>query len=168
MSRRANIEITNFLNENKFKISELSEAEKLYISKHTPKTRKMRTDLTRGDLVVACEGKHMGQKLVFIKQLEGNKAVVSGIKEINNIGMFIIDEQYLFKLSINVSIPEITVNGELNESKIDDCCGEFTTTFDNSTDKVLYDAVKKVEFLKGYISEPFVVDNSIDFYSQKY
>jgi hypothetical protein len=30
------------------------------------------------------------------------------------------------------------------------------------------DEVKKVEYLKAYLSAPFEIDNSVEFYSQKY
>ena len=167
MLKKTPISITNFLNENKFKITDVSTAEKMYLAKHSKKPRVSRKDLSVGDLVVVCEGIYTGKKVVVLKQTEDFKVIVSGVNEFNNVGIFAIDELYLFKLSVNVKIGNIKVPENIFVSTKEDTF-ESVATVDNSINSTLKTAISSVEYLKGYMGESFKVDDSIDFYSQKY
>merc|ERR1712131_15427 len=92
-------ELINFVEAEKYHKEDLTAVEKFYLKKQMKESRSTRTDLTAGDIVVVSEGEHTGKKVVFLKQEENNIAVVSGIKSINGVSCFKIDERFLFRLS---------------------------------------------------------------------
>lgn len=167
MLKKPTIEVTNFIKENKFVSNDYTEAERMYIAKHTKKPRTLRSDLAKGNVVLVCDGEHMGKKVVYLKRVEGTKVAVSGVKELNGVGAFCIDEMYLFKFGVQIDIPEVTLPNNLKTSE-KDCCKESEQVFDNSINTTLLNVISKVEYLKGYMMDTFKVDDSIDFYSQKY
>ncbi|ORD93901.1 RL6 [Enterospora canceri] len=167
MLKKATFTISNFIAENKFKLSDFTEAERIYMEKHGRKTRTTRKDLKKGDLVVVTEGEYAGKKCVFLEQTENNLAAVTGISAINGVGAFLIDELYLFKLSIQINASGLQVPKGLIETKRDaDALG--VSKIDTKIEQHLVKEVAKVEFLKGYISTPFQIDRNVEFYSQKY
>ena len=121
-------------------------------------------------MVVVLEGRYTGSKVIFLKQTNNNMAIVSGVKEINDIGIFKINERYLFKLSVNIgnistdNITDDVYESKLNE-KIDD---EKKATINEAINNMLIASISKIDFLKGYMVEPFQVNREVEFYSQKY
>lgn len=173
MLKKAPKAIFNFINENKIKnaTNTTNDAiEKLYFEKHNRKSQTPRTDLIVGDMVVVLEGRYTGSKVIFLKQTNNNMAIVSGVKEINDIGIFKINERYLFKLSVNIgnistdNITDDVYESKLNE-KIDD---KKKATINEAINNMLIASISKIDFLKGYMVEPFQVNREVEFYSQKY
>lgn len=173
MLKKAPKAIFNFINENKIKNTTNAiddDIKKLYFEKHNRKPQTPRTDLTVGDMVVVLEGRYAGSKVIFLKQINDNMAIVSGVKEINNIGIFKINERYLFKLSVNIgNISTDSITDDIYESKLNEEINEEKKAAVNETiNNMLIASISKVDFLKGYMIEPFQVNREIEFYSQKY
>lgn len=167
MLKKAMPTIANFVQENKVTREKYSEVEKMYLQKHAVKPRTARTDLKTGDLVVVLEGKYSGNKTVFLKQTENNMAVVSGVYDLNGVGIFQIDERYLFKLSVNITMEVPKIPSKLYEAR-KDVLEDEEADYDSKVEAAIMAGLSKVEYLKGYFSEPFSVDSNADFYSKKY
>ncbi|ORD96971.1 RL6 [Hepatospora eriocheir] len=170
MTKTVTPKIINFIEQNKYQTRDLSAVEKSFIEKHKPVPRDMRTDLNPGDLVVILEGKYVSSKVVFIKQLSGFKAVVSGVYDVNGVRPMIIDEKYLFKLNTpGVEIGTFDVNPkELNYSDIDS--SKDIEIKQTEASKLIESAVKegllKKKFYTSYLKEQFSVDHDVEFYSK--
>lgn len=163
--------INNILKNDRYNTEDISEAERNFVEKHAKKTRIPRIDLTPGDIVVVLEGINTGKKVVFIKQLTDYKVVVSGVRSLNNCSAFIIDERYLLKLSSNISLSAINFNHtNLRESKPFESgiMESEPTDSEKSLEAELFKHIKAIPYMKTYISEDFVVDQSVEFYSQNY
>lgn len=164
--------INKIVNEGRYDTEDVTEMEKRFVQKFRPVSRISRVDLSEGDLVVILEGVHVGKKAVFIKQLPGFKALVSGISSVNGVSLFKIDERYLFKLSSKIEVPSIAgVNidnlyeSKMNEAeKIEADLSKEEATFD----KLLLASVSKIPYMKSYLAEPFKVSHDVEFYSREY
>lgn len=167
-----NPSINKILREDRYDTEDISEAEQKFVMKHAPKPRVARVDLSPGDIVVVLEGAHTGKRVIFIKQLEDYKALVSGISTINGVSAFKIDERYLFRLSSSIEIPsnlefnaDSVYESKMNESEKLDV--ELSPA-EKALEQSLLASVVKTPYMKSYLAEPFKVDNSVEFYSQKY
>lgn len=162
--------INNILRNDRYNTEDVSELEKKFIEKHAPKARIPRVDLNPGDIVVVLEGINTGKRVVFIKQLNDCKAVVSGVRALNKCSAFIIDERYLLKLDAKISINSNFDFSNLRESKMfeSNILESELSDSEKTLEFELFNAIKAVPFMKSYISEDFKVDNSVEFYSQNY
>lgn len=164
--------INNEQKDGRYNTEDISRAEHEYIKRHAPQARSQRADLSKGDLVVVLEGAYMSRRGVFLKQLPGNKAILFVLNKENSPVLFKIDERYLFKLSAHMDMPfDITVNPDLliesarGESERMDVEGGDS---DVSLSRSIMSEVSKVKFMKTYLSSDFVIDHSVEFYSQQY
>lgn len=170
--RVANPTINKILREDRYDTEDITAEEKNFVHKHTQTPRASRTDLTPGNIVVVLEGAHTGKRVVFIKQLSENKALVSGISSINGVSLFKIDERFLFKLSVNVEVPSrLNFNIEnLYESKMfeSEKAEVELSAEEKAFEDELLSFVCKVPYMKSYLAESFKIDNNAEFYSQEY
>lgn len=144
-----------------------------YKARTARKPRVGRTDLAKGMVVVVLEGIFASKRVVYLKGLEGNLALCAGPKSINGVPLFKIDERYLLATS---TVLDINVNVDIDEENIiltkrDD----YTTPMDaemtdaeKKIDEEIAKAVKEIKFMKSYLSEPFEIDTTRNFYSLKY
>lgn len=164
--------INKILTKGRYDTEDISEKERLFIVKKTPLQRIARVDLLPGNIVVILEGAHIGKRVVFIKQLTGLKALVSGVSSLNGVSLFKIDERYLFKLESKIEVPSIgSINLEnVYESKPNE--GEKieveTSDEEKEFEKQLLSSISKIPYMKSYISQPFKIDHDVEFYSQSY
>lgn len=150
-----------------------------YIEKYMKKLAKKaqrtrRTDLETGMITVVCEGIYESKKVFYLKGLDNNLVICAGIRDVNGVPFFKIDESYLLATStkIPVNINEITVKENevpliTKDKSIEIMEVDYSDKM-NQIEKSLLEEVKKVDFLKSYLSAPFEIDNSVEFYSQKY
>lgn len=164
--------INKIIREDRYDTEDLSQLEKAYILKHAPVIRKPRTDLCLGNLVVVLEGMYTGRRGIFLSQFTDNLAIVFIFTRSGNPIMFKIDEKFLLKLSSSI---EVSFDNNMNTSMLYvSRIGEKEimvfeeNNFDNSTIKNIVEAISKVKFMKSYLIDDFKVDNSTEFYSQKY
>lgn len=162
--------INKIINSDRYSADDVTEAEQKYIERHTPKPRIQREDLQCGDLVVILEGGFMGKKAIFVKQADNFTAIIVGIKSVNGVPLVKIDERYLLKLDVSLplsNLPDIDESSAV-ESKIGESERMEEESAADELENAILAAVQKVKFMKAYIAKPFSVDESTDFYSQKY
>jgi large subunit ribosomal protein L6e len=142
------------------------------LAKQSQRTR--RTDLETGMIAVVCEGIYESKKVFYLKGLDDNLVLCAGIRDVNGVPFFKIDESYLLATStrIPINVNEVTVKEDevpliTKDKSIEIMEVEYSDKM-NKIEKTLLDEVKKVEYLKAYLSAPFEIDNSVEFYSQKY
>lgn len=148
-----------------------------YVEKYMKKLqkkneRKPRTDLEKGMICVVLEGKYEAKKVFFLKSLKNNMALCTGIKSVNGAAFFKIDEAYLFATSMKINIGDIDVD-ENNVLVIGKDKNVENMEIENSDDlnkieSMILKEIEKIEFMKAYLATPFEIDNSVEFYSQKY
>ncbi|KAM0688480.1 60S ribosomal protein L6 [Conglomerata obtusa] len=131
--------------------------------------RVSRTDLKQGQVVVVLEGKFASYRVIYLKQLENQKALVVGHSSAS-VPMFIIDERYLFATSVFVKINENVDACGVCESLIgEDENSKFEITSENTRiNSVLEREVKKVKGMKRYLSTPFSVPEGKDVYAMNF
>lgn len=143
-----------------------------YKSRTAAKPRVRRHDLVKGMVVVVLEGVFASKRVVYLKKLDNNLALCTGPKSINGVPLFKIDERYLLA---TLTVLDIGTNISVDEknvflSKRDDHSAPMDADVDaeKETDAAVAKAVKNVEFMKAYLSEPFEIDSSKNFYSLKH
>lgn len=142
-----------------------------YKNRTARKPRTERTDLVKGMVVVVLEGVFASKRVIYLEKLENNLALCAGPKSINGVSFFKIDERYLFATSMVLKI-DIKINLDnviLSERDV------YTAPMDvemndaeKEIDARIVKAIEEVKFMKTYLSEPFEIDSSRSFYSQKY
>ncbi|KAL6122759.1 hypothetical protein NUSPORA_00015 [Nucleospora cyclopteri] len=166
-SGKASPEIVNFVESKKYETEDLSTIERFILEKQKKKPRSSRKDLNKGDFVVLLEGCYAGKKAVFLEQTNNHKAIISGVKEYNNLGLLQIDERYLFKLNVNVNLESLRIP-QISFEDSDTDILESKPISDSNIDQTLKAAISKIDFLKAYFLESFKVDHSVEFYSLDY
>lgn len=157
----------------RYATDEVTPMEKEYIMKNSSTPRVPRKDLSVGTTVVVLEGVYTGRRGILIKKLENCISVIFVFSKDGTPQLFKIDERYLLKLSLKVSIPkDMSIDADtLYMSTIEDMQERVDVEGSESElmimSKVL-ESVSKVEFLKAYLMADFKVDDNIEFYSQKY
>lgn len=166
-----NPSINKILSQDRYDTEDVSEVEKLFVQKQNQPIRTARSDLKAGDIVVVLEGLNTGKRVVFIQQLPGFKALVSGVSTLNGASLFKIDERYLLKLGSKIEVPTVKVNldnvYESMPNENEKVEAELSSE-EKEFEKQLYSAITKVPYMKSYLAESFKVDHSVEFYSQEY
>ncbi|KAH9410877.1 hypothetical protein HK407_09g14720, partial [Ordospora pajunii] len=147
-----------------------------FVEKHkkrtTIKARVARSDLVGGMVVVVLEGVYAAKRVVYLKGLENNLALCVGPRSINGVGLFRIDERYLFAtstvLKIDVDANIDCENVFLAERDVYTLPSAGASSTEEKIDEQVMRAVKEVEYMKTYLSEQFEIDAAKDFYSLKY
>ncbi|KAF5141113.1 60s ribosomal protein l6 [Vairimorpha ceranae] len=142
------------------------------IAKKNQRTR--RTDLECGMIVVVCEGIYESKKVIYLKGLDNNLVLCAGVRDINGVPFFKIDESYLLTTSskIYINLNDITIKEDevplvTKDKSLEVMDIEYTQKMSN-IEKTISDEVSKVEYLRAYLKAPFEIDNSVEFYSQDY
>ncbi|AFN83592.1 60S ribosomal protein L6 [Encephalitozoon romaleae SJ-2008] len=144
-----------------------------YKARTARKPRVRRTDLVKGMVVVVLEGVFASKRVVYLKGLEDNLALCAGPKSINGVPLFKIDERYLLATS---TVLDINVNVDIDEKDIiltkrDDYTAPMDvemTDAEKKIDEEIAKVAKEIKFMKSYLSEPFEIDTTRNFYSLKY
>ncbi|KMV65703.1 ribosomal protein L14E/L6E/L27E [Encephalitozoon cuniculi EcunIII-L] len=144
-----------------------------YKARTARKPRVRRTDLVKGMVVVVLEGVFASRRVVYLKGLEDNIALCAGPKSINGIPLFRIDERYLLATSTVLDLNmDIDIDGKdtvLTERDVYAVPMDVEMTdAERKIDEEIAKAARRVEYMKSYLSEPFEIDATRNFYSQKY
>lgn len=124
------------------------------------KPRVCRTDLAKGCVVVVLEGDFTARRVVFLKQLENNKALCCGPAPINNVPFFVIDERYLLRTSTVLDFREdidIDINGvfESKRGVVADRMDIDANDDQKRIENAIVDAASSIKFMKRYLATPF-------------
>ncbi|KAI5150781.1 large subunit ribosomal protein L6e [Enteropsectra breve] len=165
-----NAAIAKQISENRYPADDVSTAELAYIAKHSAQPKRVRKDMQKGQVYVVLEGAYMAKKVVFLKQLENNLALVSGSVSHNGVSAFKIDERYLLKLEgVSVKIEgDVNVDeSSIYESKINDYerMDIDAIVDEKKIDDVITKAISSEKFMGSYFIKDFTVDHSAEFYS---
>lgn len=123
-----------------------------------PRTR--RSDLVKGCVVVVLEGDFTARRVVFLKQVEDNKALCCGPAPINNVPFFLIDERYLLKTSTVLDFKtdvDIDVSGvfESKRGEVADRMEVDASSDQKRIEDAILDAASSIKFMKRYLATPF-------------
>lgn len=124
------------------------------------KKRERRTDLVKGNVVVVLEGEFASRRVIFLQQIDGNKALCCGPKSINSVPFFSIDERYLlktstiipFRESVNVSLDNVL---ESKRGLVSETMDIELTSEEKKIDSAIAKEVEKIRFMKRYLATPF-------------
>ena len=124
------------------------------------KKRPARDDLSKGNVVVALEGAFSGCRVVFLKQVAGNKALCCGPSPVNGIPFFMIDERYLlrtstileFKEGVDIDTSGIPETRRDPPSKIE---AAEPTAEQEKIEVSILKAVDGIKFMRKYLEAPF-------------
>lgn len=142
-----------------------------YKARTAQKPRVARSDLLKGMVVVVLEGVFASRRVVYLKGLEGNLALCAGPRSVNGIPLFKIDERYLLATStvLDISVDADGKDAVLAERDVYTMPMDVEMTDEEKrVDEEVAKAVKKVEFMKAYLAEPFEIDTTRSFYSLRY
>ncbi|ELQ76839.1 60s ribosomal protein L6 [Trachipleistophora hominis] len=121
------------------------------------KVRKIRKDLVPGMIVVVLEGQYAGSRVVFIKQVEENKAICIGPSSINSIPLFSIDERFLLKTSTILKISDYDLK-DVKECSMDvnyENEDVETSELEQRIEGDLLKEIAKIKFMRTYLKTPF-------------
>jgi len=170
--RPAEIRINNLPDNGRYNTEDISKAEAHYIKVHAKKPRTPRADLIAGCVVVILEGCYASRRAILLKtDHKDATATLFLIAASGSPVLLRIDEQFLFVCSTTLSLPKISLDEvSVRLSTVGEA--EAVDVEPSGAEKQVVDtimgAVTKVKFMKAYLTEPFTIDRSVEFYSQKY
>lgn len=124
------------------------------------KPRVRRSDLVKGCVVVVLEGDFTARRVVFLKQVEENKALCCGPAPVNNVPFFLIDERYLLRTSTVLDFKadiDIDVSGvfESKRGEVADRMEVDASSDQKRIEDAILDAASSIKFMKRYLATPF-------------
>lgn len=87
----------------------LKPKEKTSLAKEAGKVG-LRKSLVPGTIVIILTGKHQGSRGVFLKQMESGLILVSGVKSINQVPLYRMDQQYVIATSTRIDVSSISLD----------------------------------------------------------
>lgn len=130
-------------------------------SKEIVKKRKLRKDLKKGQICVITDGQFIGKRIIYLTNIE-NYAICIGPRSINDVGLFKIDERFLFKINYFINFDFEFKNEDFKN--VLECKMEIISDFRNDESEIerilevkILKEVSKVRYLKAYLKELFVI-----------
>ncbi|KAG0300434.1 hypothetical protein BGZ98_009177 [Dissophora globulifera] len=139
-------------------------------------TAKLRSTIVPGTVLILLAGRYRGKRVVFLKQLESGLLLVSGPFKVNGVPLKRVNQAYVIATSTKVDIDASKIDAQLNDAyfarakatkkaateeaffegeKKKEPLAENKVALQKSTDKVILEAVNKVEHLRQYLSSKF-------------
>ncbi|KAK3805504.1 MAG: ribosomal protein L6e-domain-containing protein [Benniella sp.] len=137
---------------------------------------KLRSSIVPGTVLILLAGRYRGKRVVFLKQLESGLLLVSGPFKINGVPLKRVNQAYVIATSTKVDIDAAKIDAQLNDAyfarpkaakkaateeaffegeKKKEPLAANKVALQKSTDKLIIDAVNKVEHLRQYLSAKF-------------
>lgn len=149
--------------------------------KPTRHSKKLRSTITPGTVVILLAGRHKGKRVVFLKQLDSGLLLVTGPWKINGCPLRRINQRYVIATKTKLDTSKVNLNANINDAyfkKIRAKASKDAGIFDQkkeeykpsaqrvddqvSVDKQIMDAIKATEdgkSLRGYLSSLFQLKN---------
>ncbi|KAF9980592.1 hypothetical protein BGZ65_004901 [Modicella reniformis] len=139
-------------------------------------TVKIRSSIVPGTVLILLAGRYRGKRVVFLKQLKSGLLLVSGPFKINGVPLKRVNQAYVIATSTKVDIDVTKVDAQLDDAyfsrskavkkaateealfegqKKKEPLAENKVALQKSTDKLILDAVTKVEHLRQYLAAKF-------------
>ncbi|KAF8981205.1 hypothetical protein BGZ46_003118 [Entomortierella lignicola] len=139
-------------------------------------TAKLRSTIVPGTVLILLAGRYRGKRVVFLKQLESGLLLVSGPFKVNGVPLKRVNQAYVIATSTKVDIDASKIDAQLNDAyfarpkaakkaateeaffegeKKKEPLAENKVALQKSTDKVILEAINKVEHLRQYLSAKF-------------
>ncbi|KAG0229294.1 60S ribosomal protein L6 [Mortierella sp. GBAus27b] len=139
-------------------------------------TAKLRSSIVPGTVLILLAGRYRGKRVVFLKQLESGLLLVSGPFKVNGVPLKRVNQAYVIATSTKVDIDATKIDAQLNDAyfarpkaakkaateeaffegqKKKEPLAANKVTLQKSTDKLILDAVTKVEHLRQYLAAKF-------------
>ncbi|KAJ3441627.1 60S ribosomal protein L6 [Anaeramoeba flamelloides] len=139
----------------------------------------MSSKIEQGTVLILLIGKFKGKRAVFLKQLSSGLLLVTGPYQINGVPLTRIKRKYVIATKTKVDLGELVVPEEVNDKffspkkpinnweKTEEKfftkkqelkkvgLNESQTKLQNQVDKSVNDAIKKVQYLKEYLTARF-------------
>ncbi|KAF8938648.1 ribosomal protein L6e-domain-containing protein [Dissophora ornata] len=137
---------------------------------------KLRSGIVPGTVLILLAGRYRGKRVVFLKQLESGLLLVSGPFKVNGVPLKRVNQAYVIATSTKVDIDASKIDAQLNDAyfarpkaakkaateeaffegeKKKEPLAENKVALQKATDKVILEAVAKVEHLRQYLSAKF-------------
>ncbi|KAJ3428760.1 60S ribosomal protein L6 [Anaeramoeba flamelloides] len=139
----------------------------------------MSTKITKGTVLILLIGKFKGKRVVFLKQLSSGLLLVTGPYQVNGVPLTRIKRKYVIATKTNADLGDLVVPEEINDKffspkkpinnweKTEEKfftkkqelkkvgLNETQTKLQNQVDKPVNEAIKKVQYLKEYLTARF-------------
>eukprot|EP00616_Rhizochromulina_sp_CCMP1243_P013645 CAMPEP_0118973298 /NCGR_PEP_ID=MMETSP1173-20130426/9717_1 /TAXON_ID=1034831 /ORGANISM="Rhizochromulina marina cf, Strain CCMP1243" /LENGTH=180 /DNA_ID=CAMNT_0006922925 /DNA_START=44 /DNA_END=586 /DNA_ORIENTATION=- len=137
---------------------------------------KLRESITPGTVLILLAGHFRGKRVVFLKQLSSGLLLISGPFEVNGVPLKRVNQSYVIATRTKVDLPALPI-GSIDDDyfarEAEEAQGEEGDRFfsggakatsttsekrkadQKAVDKLLVDAVGKVEMLEAYLQAKF-------------
>ncbi|KAF9583744.1 hypothetical protein BGW38_008677, partial [Lunasporangiospora selenospora] len=143
--------------------------------KHS-RTATLRNTIVPGTVLILLAGRYRGKRVVFLKQLESGLLLVSGPFKVNGVPLKRVNQAYVVATSTKVNIDASKIDAQLNDAyfarskaakkavseeaffegqKKKEPLAENKVALQKSTDKLILEAINKVEYLPQYLASKF-------------
>ncbi|KAF9551323.1 hypothetical protein EC957_009207 [Mortierella hygrophila] len=137
---------------------------------------KLRSTIVPGTVLILLAGRYRGKRVVFLKQLESGLLLVSGPFKVNGVPLKRVNQAYVIATSTKVELDATKIDAQLNDAyfarakatkkaateeaffegeKKKEPLAENKVALQKATDKVILEAITKVEHLRQYLSAKF-------------
>ncbi|KNC51037.1 uncharacterized protein AMSG_07015 [Thecamonas trahens ATCC 50062] len=148
-------------------------------------TAVLRKSITKGTVLILLAGRHVGKRVIFLKQLPSGLLLVTGPYHINGVPLRRVDQAYVIATSTKVDLKGVSLPDDFSEELV---CRPKAKTVGGKSEKAFFatkkkgrhafpkptdariaaskavdaqvlERVNKVPYLKEYLARGFSLDN---------